>query len=150
MQRGRPWANYFLIVINIAIFLWQLRDPGLLARYQLNGRALSVWQFVSYAFLHVGWGHLIFNMVVLYLLGHEINVRLGQVGYVAFYLAGAVIAGLGFVLAGGKDQSMVGASGGVGAVMGAYLVLLPKSRINLFVGFTTLRIRSMYFVVIFF
>src|SRR5437762_12974592 len=78
MHRGRPWANYFLIVINIAIFFWQLRNPSLLARYQLNGRALSVWQFVSYAFLHVGWGHLIFNMVVLYLLGHEINVRLGR------------------------------------------------------------------------
>ena len=146
----RPWGNYFLIVINIGVFFWQLRDPGLLARYQLNGRALSVWQFVSYAFLHVGWGHLIFNMVVLYVLGNEINLRLGQVGYVAFYLGGAVVAGLGFVLAGGKEQGMVGASGAVGAVMGAYVVLLPKSRINLFVGFTTLRIRSMYFVVIFF
>ena len=150
MHRGRPWANYLLILINVGVFLCQLRNPSLMARYQLNGRALGLWQFLTYAFLHVGWGHLLFNMVVLYVLGNEIDLRLGQLGYVAFYLAGAVVAGLGFVLAGGNEQSMVGASGAVGAVMGAYFVLLPRSRIALNVGVTTLQIPSMYFLVVFF
>ncbi|HEV8605213.1 MAG TPA: rhomboid family intramembrane serine protease [Tepidisphaeraceae bacterium] len=146
----RPWANYVLIFLNIAIFLVQVRNPGLMPRYQLNGRALSVGQFLTYAFLHVGWGHLLFNMAVLYVLGNDINLRLGQIGYVAFYLAGAVVSGLGFVLSGGKDQSMVGASGAVGAVMGAYLVLLPRSNISLFIGIAWLEVPSMYFVIIFF
>lgn len=146
----RPWANYLLILLNVLVFFVQLRNPSLMPRYQLNGRALSLTQFLTYAFLHVGWAHVIFNMAVLYVLGNDINLRLGQIGYLAFYLAGAVIAGLGFVLAGGKDQSMVGASGAVGAVMGAYLVLLPRSNISLFIGVAWLEVPSMYFVIIFF
>src|SRR3954466_5075459 len=150
MPSSRPWANYLLIFINLAIFALQLRNPTLMPRYQLNGRALSLMQFMTYAFLHVGWAHLLFNMAVLYVLGNDINLRLGQIGYVAFYLAGAVIFGLGFVLGGGKDQSMVGASGAVGAVMGAYLVLLPRSNISLWIGIGWLEVPSMYFVIIFF
>ena len=147
---SRPWANYLLIFINLAVFALQLRNPTLMPRYQLNGRALSLTQFVTYAFLHVGWAHVLFNMAVLYVLGNDINLRLGQIGYMAFYLAGAVISGLGFVLAGGKDQSMVGASGAVGAIMGAYLVLLPRSNISLWIGIAWLEVPSMYFVIIFF
>jgi len=150
MPSSRPWANYLLIFLNLVVFFAQLRNPSLMARYQLNGRALSLMQFLAYAFLHVGWAHLIFNMAVLYILGNDINMRLGQIGYLAFYLAGAVISGLGFVLAGGKDQSMVGASGAVGAVMGAYLVLLPRSNISLWIGVAWLEVPSMYFVIIFF
>jgi membrane associated rhomboid family serine protease len=147
---SRPWANYLLIFINLAVFALQLRNPTLMPRYQLNGRALSLSQFITYAFLHVGWAHVLFNMAVLYVLGNDINLRLGQIGYMAFYLAGAVISGLGFVLAGGKDQSMVGASGAVGAIMGAYLVLLPRSNISLWIGIAWLEVPSMYFVIIFF
>jgi membrane associated rhomboid family serine protease len=149
-MRSRPWANYLLIFINLAVFALQLRNPTLMPRYQLNGRALSLSHFLTYAFLHVGWAHVLFNMAVLYVLGNDINLRLGQIGYSAFYLAGAVISGLGFVLAGGKDQSMVGASGAVGAVMGAYLVLLPRSNISLWIGIAWLEVPSMYFVIIFF
>src|SRR3954468_12054470 len=101
MPSPRPWANYFLIFLNVFIFFLQIRNPSLMPRYQLNGRALSLMQFMTYAFLHVGWAHLLFNMAVLYVLGNDINLRLGHVGYFAFYLAGAVISGLGFVLSGG-------------------------------------------------
>ena len=147
---NRPWANYFLIFLNLFVFFLQFRNPSLLLRYQLNGRALSPIEFLTYAFLHVGWAHVLFNMAVLYVLGNDINLRLGQIGYLAFYLAGAVISGLGFVLSGGRDQSMVGASGAVGAVMGAYLVLLPRSNISLWIGIAWLEVPSMYFVIIFF
>jgi membrane associated rhomboid family serine protease len=117
-------------------------------RYQLSSRSLSVWQFLSYAFLHLGWLHLLFNMVVLYILGNAVNDRLGHVGYLAFYLSGAVFAAIGFVITGG--EAVVGASGAVGAVMGAYLVLLPKSNITLFIGIGWIEVPSMYFVIIFF
>lgn len=146
----RPWANYLLIVINLVVFVLQLRNPTLMPRYQLDGRALNLTQFITYAFLHVGWPHLLFNMAVLYVLGNDINLRFSHIGYIAFYLAGAVISGLGFVLAGGRNQSMVGASGAVGAVMGAYLVLLPRSNISLWIGIAWLEVPSMYFVIIFF
>jgi membrane associated rhomboid family serine protease len=150
MPSSRPWANYFLIFLNLFVFFVEIRNPTLMLRYQLNGRALSWTQFLTYAFLHVGWAHVLFNMAVLYVLGNDINLRLRQIGYLAFYLAGAVISGLGFVLSGGRDQSMVGASGAVGAVMGAYLVLLPRSNISLWIGIAWLEVPSMYFVIIFF
>jgi len=150
MPFNRPWANYFLIFLNLFVFFLQFRNPSLILRYQLNGRALVFTQFITCAFLHVGCAHVLFNMAVLYVLGNDINLRLGQIGYLAFYLAGAVISGLGFVLSGGRDQGMVGASGAVGAVMGAYLVLLPRSNISLWIGIAWLEVPSMYFVIIFF
>lgn len=144
----KPWANWLLITANVAMMIWQTFDPTLLARGQFGARSLQLHQFLTYAFLHIGFGHLIFNMVALYILGNNINDRLGHVGYLAFYLGGAVFSAIGFLLTGG--EAMVGASGAVGAVMGAYLVLLPKANITLFVGIGWLEVPSMYFVIIFF
>ncbi len=137
-----------LIVGNFAMMLWQTRDPGLIFRWQLSDHGLRLWAFLTYAFLHVGWLHLIFNLVVLYILGNNINDRLGHLGYLGFYLGGAVFAGIGYILAGG--QAVVGASGAVGAVMGAYLALFPRSHITLFIGFASIEVPGMYFVIIFF
>src|SRR4051812_19013588 len=113
---SRPWINWLLIVFNIGVLIWQGRDPSLMANYQLNGHIRSLAEFLTYAFLHIGWLHLIFNMLVLFALGNNVNDRLGHVGYLAFYLAGGVFAGLGFLMGGG--ERVVGASGAVGAVMG--------------------------------
>jgi membrane associated rhomboid family serine protease len=87
-------------------------------------------------------------MVALYILGDAINEKLGQLGYLAFYLGGAVFSGIGFILSGG--EAVIGASGAVGAIMGAYLVLLPKSRLTMFIGIGWLEVPSMYFVLVFF
>lgn len=143
-----PWMNNLIILANILVFIYQSFRPVLMAQWQLGAQTLDLYRFVSYAFIHLGWLHLLVNMATLHLLGNAVNQRLGQVGYLAFYLAGAVFSGIGFIVTGGS--AVVGASGAVGAVMAAYLVLLPRANITLFVLVGFLEIPSMHFVIVFF
>lgn len=150
--RYRPWMNWALIALNVLVLIAQQSrfEPTqqLMAKFQFNSGSPRLLSFVTYAFIHLNWAHLVFNMVVLWVLGHSLNDRLGAVGYLAFYLAGAISSAVGFLLAGG--HSMVGASGAVGAVMGAYLVLFPRSHLSLFVVVATLEVPAMYFITVFF
>jgi tetratricopeptide (TPR) repeat protein len=91
---------------------------------------LHLWQFVSYAFLHGGYAHIIGNMFFLYLFGNNVNDKLGSVGYLCFYLGGAVFSGIGHTLL--NNAPAVGASGAVAAVTGAYFALFPKTLVTVF------------------
>ncbi len=142
-----PWMNWLLVGANLAVFLWQRMNPSVMPRFQLSANSLQLWMFLSYAFLHVGWLHLIFNMVALNVFGPNLNRRLGNIGYLGFYLGGAAASAVGFVAAGG--EAMAGASGAVGAVMGAHVVLCPRARLTLFVLLGTLEVSSFYFVSVF-
>jgi len=107
----------------------------------------SRWQFVTYAFLHGGLLHIVGNMFFLYLFGNNVNDKLGNIGYLAFYLAGAVYSGIGHYIVGGGN--VLGASGAVAAVTGAYLVLFPQTLITVlywffFIG--TIAVPALYFI----
>src|SRR3954462_10279368 len=110
-----PMATRLLIAVTTLVFLIQLTSWGREwhTRYMLDSRTRRLRHFLTYAFLHLGTAHWLSNMIVLYALGPNVNDLLGQVGFVALYLAGAVMAGIGFVLAGG-EPGVVGASGAVG------------------------------------
>jgi membrane associated rhomboid family serine protease len=81
-------------------------------------------------FLHGGWLHLLGNMLFLWIFGNNIEDKLGPLGYIGFYLAGGIIATAAQVL---LDSSsvipLIGASGAIAAVMGAYLVWFPRAPI---------------------
>jgi len=145
--RRTPYANYLLIVLNVLAFLITYGPH----REMLQGQIVPVpvhawakqfmltpaqphpWQFVTYAFLHGGWLHIIGNMFFLYLFGNNVNDKLGHIGYLAFYLAGGVFSGIGHTLV--HLQSGIptlGASGAVAAVTGAYLTLFPQTMITVF------------------
>ena len=145
--RRRPWANLLLILVNLGAFLIQLSQPQFMSRHMLNAHRPDLGQFITYAFLHISPGHLIFNMLVLWMLGNNVNDRLGHIGYLAFYLAAAVFSGMGFLLSGG--QAIVGASGAIGAVMGIYLVFFPRSTIRIPLGRLSFQAPAMHFVVLF-
>jgi membrane associated rhomboid family serine protease len=87
-------------------------------------------------FMHGGFMHLIGNMWFLWIFGDNIESLLGHVRYFLFYLTCGVGAALGQVL---MDTSslipMVGASGAIAGVLGAYMVLYPKARVHVFVFF---------------
>jgi membrane associated rhomboid family serine protease len=140
--------NHAIILANIAGFIWQLRDPSLLARHQLDGYSPSVIPFLTYAFLHINLLHLVSNLIPLLMLGPAVNEAFGHVGYLAFYLAGAAFAGIGFILSGGN--AVVGASGAVGAVMGAFMVLHPRAVLTIFLLLFTIEVPSLYLVTLFF
>jgi len=89
-------------------------------------------------FLHGGWLHLIGNMLYLWIFGNNIEDRLGRLPFILFYLAGGVAAAISQVLiAPGSTVPVIGASGAIAAVLGAYLVLYPRARILslVFLGF---------------
>ncbi len=92
-----------------------------------SGKILTL---VSYAFFHAGWLHLIGNMWFLFLAGLALEDRWGRLPFLGFYLAAAVVAALSnrwFAVSGGY---VVGASGAVAGVMGAFLLLFAKVRVR--------------------
>lgn len=144
--------NWLLIAANVGMFAVQsFMHPAALQGLLLNSRSPELHQFVSYAFLHGGASHLISNMLFLYIFGNNICDRLGNWAYLAFYLAGAVFAAVGYVPF--HNSMMLGASGAVSAVTGAYLALMPRSHITvlyifILIGFA--EIPSLWFVLVFF
>ncbi len=159
--RTTPWTNWAILLANVAVFFCELANRKLVANYGLSARDPSLLRFFSYAFVHGNpegalggwdsWAHLAVNMLALYIFGNNVNDRLGHLGYLAFYLSGAVAGGICYVLAESSGTRVVGASGAVMAVMGAYLALYPRSRIKilsliLFVG--TFEVPSLPFMII--
>ncbi|HUT28862.1 MAG TPA: rhomboid family intramembrane serine protease [Sedimentisphaerales bacterium] len=157
--RRTPYANLALIVVNIIVFsvsYWPHLNPFTGAKeglrpwaeqFMLNPVYPRLWQFVSYAFLHAGLLHIFGNMYFLYLFGNNVNDKLGNIGYLCLYLGGAVFAGVGHALL--HENPVLGASGAVAAVTGAYLVLFPQSLITILVIFFfigTMELSALYFI----
>src|SRR5665213_72750 len=151
--RRTPYMNWGIIALNVVVFLFTISHPLASDAYALGVRQPKLYQFFTYQFLHAGWMHIIGNMLFLYLFGNNINDRLGNLGYMFFYLAGGVFSGASFVMTASVDTSLVGASGAISAVTGAYLVLLPRSNVTIFyfwflIGVT--EIASLWFILGFF
>lgn len=126
-----PLVNVGLILINILVFTLQhFTDPGIWRGMLLNPLAPTIWQFVTYQFLHHDIFHIGGNMIFLWTFGNNVEDRMGKVGYLFFYLAGGIIAGLGHCL--GETAPVLGASGSVAAVTGAFLILFPNTRTTIF------------------
>ncbi|MCH8119109.1 MAG: rhomboid family intramembrane serine protease [Planctomycetes bacterium] len=157
--RRTPYTNYALIAVNALIFLLEYQTHPITGnlefrpwvhQFMLTAVRPQLWQFVSYAFLHAGFIHIIGNMFFLYLFGNNVNDKLGHIGYLCFYLAGAVFSGIGHtVLHSSSHIPTLGASGAVAAVTGAYLVLFPKTLVTIlywffFIG--TMEVPALYFI----
>src|SRR6185295_9445845 len=128
-----PFVNYALIVLNCLAFLVSLgmaRDPGFIRWLMVTGD-LHWHTLLTSMFLHAGWGHLLGNMVFLWIFGDNIEDRLGHVAYTIFYL-GCGLAASGAHIAGDPTSPIptLGASGAISGVMGAYLVLYPRAEVK--------------------
>jgi len=140
-----PIVNYALVVINVLVFLWMFLNSGnlesiyyeyaLIPSNFLNGIDLGdVKDIFTSMFMHGGWMHLIGNMLYLWIFGDNIEDRLGHIGYLIFYLAGGIAAALlQTLISPGSQIPMVGASGAIAGVLGAYLVMYPNSRVYTFI-----------------
>jgi membrane associated rhomboid family serine protease len=81
-------------------------------------------------FLHGSWLHLLGNMLFLWVFGNNVEDRFGRLRYLLFYLACGVLATYGFALANpGSTEALIGASGAIAGVLGAYLILYPRARV---------------------
>ncbi len=135
----RPWTQrqrfvlLALIGTNIAAFAAQLFldvwQPGFVREYLALSQAgidhAFAWQFLSAIFLHNGPWHLLANTVALYLLGRDVECIVGQRRFLYLYLLGAIGGELGHLFLMPATSSLLGASGGVAAVLTAYATILP-------------------------
>jgi membrane associated rhomboid family serine protease len=86
---------------------------------------------LSHMFLHASWLHLMGNALFLWIFGPRVEGRLGRARFLAFYLLGGLAAAAGHVLADPTSEApMIGASGAISAVLGGYVVLFPRARIQ--------------------
>jgi membrane associated rhomboid family serine protease len=146
-----PWANWAIIAANVVVFLLQRAtfSEQWVAPLSLDPRDPHLLHYFTYQFMHGDVLHLLGNMLFLYIFGNNVADRIGNVGYIAFYLAGGVAAGIGHVLS--SINPVIGASGSVSAVTGAFLVLLPRSRVTvLFIFFiiTAFEIPSVWLILL--
>lgn len=142
-----PYVTYGLIALTCLVFLWQSSlSPVRFDRATIEFGMIPIvvrdlypaplpwlpdWAvFVTYAFLHADWLHLLTNMLFLWVFGDNVEDAFGHVKFLAFYLGCAVLAALShlvFNLDG--NGPLVGASGAVAGVMGAYILLFPHARV---------------------
>jgi membrane associated rhomboid family serine protease len=147
-----PVGNWLLIGLNIAIYLLT-RSAGeaeaTRTQFTLNAAIPGLSQYITYQFLHADIGHLLGNMLFLWIFGHAVCARMGSVAYMLFYLAGGVFAGIVFTAY--NANPLLGASGAIAAVTTAFLVLFPRVHITMllwiFFYLTTFQIPAMLVIV---
>ena len=131
-----PLVNLALVAANVAVFFSYAFSPGTLAETFILRHGLVPARFtwetlLTSMFLHGGLAHLLGNMLFLWIAGDNVEDRLGHLGYLLFYLLGGAAAGLAHAWMNPRSSMpCVGASGAISAVMAAYLVLFPLSRIR--------------------
>jgi membrane associated rhomboid family serine protease len=159
-SRTVPFVTVGLIVVNALVFLYQITlGPAELRLFVASYALVPAWfwwpSLVTSQFLHGGWMHIIFNMLYLWIFGDNVEDRLGHGRYLVFYLfAGAAAAMLQVLFQPYSLVPMVGASGAIAGVMGAYFVLYPQSRvltaIFVFLFFDLVEIPAVFFLGIWF
>lgn len=137
--RRTPYVNFGILAANVFIHLLAAMSPSFrdfeLQNLVLDAAWPKLYQFFTYQFLHAHgsiW-HLAGNMLFLWVFGNSVNSKMGQIPYLLMYLAGGVAAGVGFAITG--EGHLLGASGSIAAITTAYLVLFPRSNIQIFYWF---------------
>jgi len=170
--RTTPYVTIGLIVANFVVWFWELGGRGVDYHVFEDGfypctlhgpchvpapiviHPLPWYEGVfSGMFMHAGWGHLLGNMLFLWIFGNNVEDALGKVRFVVWYLAAgvaAMAAQTAVTLAAGSvlDASIpnIGASGAIAGVLGAYAVLLPRARVLTWVGFFVVPIPAVWFL----
>lgn len=140
-----PYVTYALIAANVAIYLYCLplyadeaAFSAFLDRFALIPARLSAGEggltLLSSMFLHAGFWHLLGNMLFLHIFGDNLEDQLGHLGFLGFYLVSGIGADVAQVaLAPDSIVPMIGASGAIAGVMGGYLVMFPRARVDILI-----------------
>jgi len=144
-SRTFPAINWLLIAINALVFLYEINlSPAAGQRFMLTFGLvparldlldpLSYISVFSHMFMHAGWFHFLSNMWVLFIFGDNVEDRLGSIRYLIFYLLSGVAAALIQVVVSPNSQiPLVGASGAIAGVLGAYFLFYPTARVLTFI-----------------
>jgi membrane associated rhomboid family serine protease len=171
---SRPYVTYMLIALCGAVFVWEQLLDETAARHAVVGLGAIpavlltdarlppeyVW-IPGYAtpftamFLHADWLHLLGNMLFLWIFGNNVEHAMGHIRYLAFFLSCGIAALFAQALADPHSAyPIIGASGAISGVLGAYLVLFPRAKVLTLVLLpffvTTLRIPAMALLLVWF
>jgi len=139
--RHVPVINYLLIVANIVVFIFQwLAGPyeeALVYKFALIPASIvsnlsigNITDIFTSMFMHAGLAHIGGNMLYLWIFGDNVEDSMGSGRYFLFYLVGGLVASVTHIITNpGSQIPTVGASGAIAAVLGAYLVLYPQSKV---------------------
>jgi len=141
-RRTVPYVTFGLIAANILFFVLELFSGNAFieqwafipVRFLENPIAASLTLFTS-MFMHAGWAHLLGNMVYLWIFGDNVEDRFGHVKFLIFYLICGLAATFAQLIFNTTSSiPNLGASGAIAGVLGAYIVLFPKGKINVMQG----------------
>jgi membrane associated rhomboid family serine protease len=148
-----PLINYFLIAVNLLVFLWELSVQGsygpkalnavvielgvvprhtvaVLTGHSYDSLATAILPLFTSMFLHGSFLHVAGNMLFLWIFGDNVEDYLGHFRYLVFYLVCGLAAGVTHILLNISSRvPSVGASGAIAGVMGAYFILYPRARV---------------------
>ena len=140
--RTFPFVNYLLIAANIAAYVWEsllirqsgeaaiVTGYGLVATRLLTDPLGEGFTIFTSMFMHGGLAHLGGNLLYLYIFGDNVEDSLGHGRYIGFYVLSGIAAAAAQILTGiDSPIAMVGASGAISGVLGAYIVLYPRAPI---------------------
>ena len=168
--KKKPIINWIILICCILIFICQKNlgyhfeqkviltfgmIPSVLFKIKQLPDELAIIPsyitLISSMFLHGGWMHLIGNMTYLYIFGDNIEDKLGKFKFLIFYISCGILAGLCQALIDVNSEiPMIGASGAISGILGAYLILFPKKEIKVFFWFfifiKIFRIPAMYVI----
>lgn len=164
--RRLPIVTWLLIILNVLVFIYESRmQPAAVENFlrtwglvpaQLVAQPGTEWiTILTSMFLHGGWFHILSNMWVLFIFGDNVEERMGGGRYLVFYLLSGVAAALLQVfLLRGSSEPMIGASGAIAGVLGAYLILFPHARVASLVPilfiFTVIQVPATLFLLFWF
>lgn len=151
-----PLFSYAFIVLNVLVFLFEAQlSPDVFDAFLYQYGAIpaeimqgqDLYTLGTSMFLHAGWMHLFGNMIFLWVFADNIEATIGSPLFLIFYIIGGLAAHAGHIYFNmGSGIPTVGASGAIAAVMGAYLVMFPRSRVKTIVLFFFIRIPAFLFL----
>jgi len=121
--------------------MFEARDDSAYFRWGLIPADITTHAVISHMFMHAGWMHLLGNLFIFYLVGPFVEDVWGRLVFGGFFLVAGSVAGMSFALSHpGLDEPLIGASGAVAGVMGAFMVRYWRTRINFFYFFFFLKV----------
>ena len=137
-----PYVTYGILGLNILVFIGQIlisiSDPDLgiaiVYTFGFVPAKFSIITIITSMFIHGGLAHIIGNMWFLWLFGDNVESVLGHLKYFLFYMICGIGAALGqFLISTSSQVPMVGASGAIAGILGAYMIQFPKARVHVLV-----------------
>lgn len=160
---SKPIFSYLFIGLNILVYLYEfylltssvngehlnqfILEYGSIPKETMNGE--DYFTLFTSMFLHGGWMHLIGNMLFLWVFADNIEQIIGNANFVIFYIVGGLAAHAAHIFFNMESVvPTVGASGAISAVLGAYLVMFPRSQIKIFVVyiFSSFKVPALLFL----